>query len=100
MATSKKLNVSANPLPISYKDFSKNPVVGTMFLVIIGISVLYIDIKGTFNNQIEGQGRKIEKLESRVDLVSDALRRCDSSLASATTKLSTLEQLGKIQKIK
>ena len=42
MATSKKLDVSANPLPISFKDFSKNPVVGTMFLVIVGISVLYI----------------------------------------------------------
>ena len=65
MATSKKLDVSANPLPISFKDFSKNPVVGTMFLVIIGISVLYIDIRGTFNNQIEGQGRKIEKLETK-----------------------------------
>ena len=68
MATSKKLDVSANPLPISFKDFSKNPVVGTMFLVIVGISVLYIDIRGTFNNQIEGQGRKIEKLETRVSL--------------------------------
>jgi hypothetical protein len=31
--------------------------------------------------------------------LTNALRKCDSSLAAASTKLSTLEQLGKIQKI-
>jgi hypothetical protein len=61
-----KENVT-NPLPISFKDFSKNPVVGTMFLVIIGISALYIDIRSTFHDQIEKQGIKIEQLESKMD---------------------------------
>jgi len=49
---------------------------------------------------IDGQGSKIEKLEVKVDVLQDAVRRCDSSLSSATTKLSTLNQLGKIQNIK
>jgi hypothetical protein len=71
-----------------------------MFLVIIGISALYVDIRSTFNKQIDGQGSKIEKLEGKVDVLQDAVRRCDSSLSSATTKLSTLNQLGKIQNIK
>ena len=99
MATSKKVNI-ANPLPISFKDFAKNPVVGTLFIVLIAISYLYVDIRSTFNKQIDGQGSKIEKLEVKVDVLQDAVRRCDSSLSSATTKLSTLNQLGKIQNIK
>ena len=38
MATSKKVNVATNPLPISFKEFAKNPVVGTLFLVLNDIS--------------------------------------------------------------
>ncbi len=53
MATSKKIGV--NPLPISFKDFAKQPIVGTLFVVLIGISYLYIDIKGTFQGQIQSQ---------------------------------------------
>ena len=43
---------------------------------------------------------KVIKLEEKVDVMQILLRRTDSSLAAATTKLSTLEQLGKIQMIK
>jgi hypothetical protein len=86
--------------PVTFKEFSKNPVVGTMFLVIIGISGLYVDIRTTFNKQIDGQGSKIEKMEVKVDMLTDAVRRADSALSSTTTKISTLEQLGAIQKLK
>lgn len=94
-----KENVT-NPLPISFKDFSKNPVVGTMFLVIIGISALYIDIRSTFHDQIEKQGVKIEQLESKMDAMGQSLIKCESAMSGASAKLSTLESLGKIQKIK
>lgn len=94
-----KQNVT-NPLPISFKDFSKNPVVGTMFLVIIGISALYIDIRSTFHDQIEKQGIKIEQLESKMDAMGQSLIKCESAMSGASAKLSTLESLGKIQKIK
>ena len=100
MATSKKLNVGANPLPLNFKEFSKNPVVGTLFLVLIAISYLYIDVRSTFKDQITSQAVKVQSLDNKVDIMQMALRRCDSSLAVATTKLSTLEQLGKIQHIR
>ncbi len=90
----------SNPLPIGFKDFSKNPVVGTMFLVIIGISALYIDIRSTFHDQIEKQGIKIEQLESKMDAMGQSLIKCESAMSGASAKLSTLESLGKIQKIK
>jgi hypothetical protein len=100
MATSKKVNVAASPLPISFKEFAKNPVVGTLFLVLIAISYLYIDVRSTFKDQITSQAVKVQSLDNKVDIMQAALRKCDSSLAVATTKLSTLEQLGKIQHIK
>jgi hypothetical protein len=99
MAIKEKVNLT-NPLPISFRDFSKNPVVGTMFLVIIGISVLYIDIRGNFNSQLESQSAKIEKLEQKMDAMGQSLIKCESAMSGASAKLSTLESLGKIQKIK
>ena len=86
-------------MPIKYKEFAKNPVVGTLFVVLVAIGYLYVDVRSTFQGQAKNQDVKIEKLETRLDVVTNALRKCDSSLAAASTKLSTLEQLGKIQKI-
>jgi hypothetical protein len=79
--------------------FASNPVVGTLFVVLVAIGYLYVDVRSTFQGQAKNQDVKIEKLETRLDVVTNALRKCDSSLAAASTKLSTLEQLGKIQKI-
>ena len=87
-------------LPMTFKEFAKNPVVATLFIVLAGIGALYIDVRSTFQNQAKAQDYRIEKLENRVDLVQGALRRSDSSNAVSNTKLSTLEQLGKIEKIK
>ena len=87
-------------LPVTFKEFSKNPVVGTLFIVLIAIGYLYIDVRSTFQNQGKSQDLRIEKLENRVDIVSQALRRSDSISAVSNTKLSTLEKLGKIQNIK
>jgi hypothetical protein len=93
---------SLNPVAsiMDFKTFSKNPIVGTLFLVLIAISYLYIDVKSTFKEQISSQSDKVVKLEEKVDLMQLVLRKTDSSLAAATSKLSTLEQLGKIQSIK
>ena len=87
-------------MPVTFKEFSKNPVVGTLFIVLIAIGYLYVDIRSTFQGSIQKNDVGIEKLESRVDLVQQALRRSDSLNAVSNTKLSTLEQLGKIEKIK
>jgi hypothetical protein len=94
------MKIQTNTMPLSFKDFSKNPIVGTMFLVIIGISALYIDIRSTFHDQINNQGAKIEKLEAKMDEMGQSLIKCESAMSGANAKLSTLEQLGKIQKIK
>lgn len=98
MAPKKGLNVSANPLPISFKDFAKNPVVGTLFVVLIGISYLYIDIKSTFKGQIDSQEFRISNLEHKDSLKTQALIECKTALSATTTKLETLDALGAIKK--
>lgn len=83
--------------PISFKEFSKNPVVGTMFIVLIAIGYLYIDIRGVFEEQSIKQEQRIEKLETKVEVLSNILRVTDSALASANMKIITLESLGEIK---
>jgi len=100
MAPKKDLNISANPLPISFKDFAKNPIVGTLFLVLIAISYLYVDIRTTFKEQATSQNVRIEKVEGRLDRVQEALRVSDSAKAVTTTQLQTLQQLGAIKGLK
>jgi hypothetical protein len=87
-------------MPISFKEFSKNPVIGTLFVVLLAIGYLYIDVRKTFTDQASNQAVKIEKLEVKDEALHDAVRKLDSSLSSANSKLSTLEQLGAIQNIK
>lgn len=94
----KKPSISANPLPISFKDFAKNPVVGTLFLVLIAISYLYVDVRTTFKDNAKAQDVRIEKVEGRLDAVQEALRRSDSTKAVTTTQLKTLQELGAIKK--
>lgn len=83
--------------PITFKEFAKEPVKGLLFIVIIAIGYLYVDGKINYNNQIEKQGAKIEVLEQKLDGLVDQLRRSDSALSSAVSKINVLQELGKIK---
>ena len=100
MATAKK-KIGLNPVPgiMDFKTFAKNPIVATLFLVLCGISGLYLDIRSTFQSQAKSQDFRIEKVENRLDLVQEALRRSDSAKAVSTTQLKTLQELGAIKSI-
>lgn len=91
----KELKVSA--LPISFAEFAKEPVKGLMFICLVAVGYLYVDGKINYSNQIEAQGQKIEALETKVDLLTNQLRRSDSALSSAMSKIATLQELGKIK---
>ena len=98
MANSKsKLNLNPVTSVMSFREFSKDPIKGTMFLVIIGITVLYVDIRGNFNNQIDSQDARITNLEYKDSLKTQALIECKTALSSTTTKLETLDALGAIK---
>jgi hypothetical protein len=67
--------------------------------VLIAISYLYIDVRTTFKEQATSQNVRIEKVETRLDKVQEALRVSDSTKAVTTTQLQTLQQLGAIKKL-
>lgn len=93
----KEVKVSTNPLPISFKEFAKEPVKGLMFICLVAVGYLYVDGKVNYSNQIEKQGKKIELLEEKVDVLTNQLRKSDSALSSAMSKIATLQELGKIK---
>ena len=98
MAIKKEGVLGVNPLPISFKEFVKNPVIGTLFVVLIGISYLYVDIKSTFKGQIQSQEYRISNLEHKDSLKTQALMECKTALSATSTKLETLQDLGAIKK--
>ncbi len=89
----KKISV----LPISFEQFSKDPVKGFLFITLIAIGYLYVDQKLMYTEQIESQGNKIEKLEAKIDALSIQLKRSDSLLSATTSKILVLQELGKIK---
>jgi len=66
-------------------------------MAVLAIGYLYVDNKMTYNEQIEKQGAKIDKLEEKIDLLTTQLKKSDSLLASAASKIATLQELGKIK---
>ena len=83
--------------PISFKEFAKEPVKGLMFLCILSVGYLYVDIKISNNKIQESQNKKIELLEKKVYELSEQLRKSDSTLSAAASKIKTLQELGKIK---
>ncbi len=86
-----------SPLPLSFKEFAKEPVKGVLFIALLAIGYLYVDNKFTYNDQIEKQSQKIDKLEAKIDILTMQLKRSDSLLAAAASKILTLQELGKIK---
>lgn len=83
--------------PISFKEFAKEPVKGLMFICIIAVGYLYVDIKMSNSSMQKAQNEKIEKLELKVEELTTALRKSDSALAAAASKIAVLQDLGKIK---
>lgn len=93
-----KINIGANPLPISFAQFVKNPKEGILFLAIIALSYLYIDIRGTFKEDKQSAWARISALEYKDSIRTQALIDCKTALSSTTTKIETWESMGAIKK--
>ncbi len=87
----------AAKLPVSFKEFAKEPVKGLMFLCILAVGYLYVDIKMTNSSTQKTMNGKIEKLEIKVEQLTDQLRKSDSALSAAASKIKVLQELGQIK---
>ena len=81
--------------PISFEQFSKDPVKGMLFIMLMAVGYLYIDGKMNYQSQITKHEEKIVVLENKIDLLTTALKRSDSALAVTVTKLEILTQIKK-----
>ncbi|HAW53100.1 MAG TPA: hypothetical protein DCX54_12340 [Flavobacteriales bacterium] len=83
-------------LPVTFEQFSKDPVKAVTFCMLVVVAYLWYDNKTNYQAQIDHHQAKIEELEAKVDKCLVQLKRSDSALAAATTKLEVLSALGKI----
>ena len=84
-------------MPVSYKDFAKDPVKALLFITLSAIGYLYIDNKMNYQDQVDNCYNKTELLETKVESMNLKMRRSDSALAVAVTKLEILVKLNQIE---
>jgi hypothetical protein len=82
-------------LPIDFKQFSKDPVKGLLFLVLSAVAYLYVDNRMNYTNQIEKCDKKVTELTAKITNLEERLRRSDSTLARAAAKLELINEMGK-----
>lgn len=92
----KGVKISPSLLPISFKQFAKNPVVGSLFLTFSAIAYMYIAAE----KKDVAQKIKDEKQDHKIEVLYDLVRKSDSANAVSTTQLKTLQQLGAIKGLK
>jgi hypothetical protein len=91
-------------LPISFKDFSKDPVKGLLFIVLLAVGYLYYDNKTSYQSitteykeQFGNCQNKVAELENKIELQNIKLKRSDSTMAIAVARLEVLNEINKIK---
>lgn len=80
-------------LPISFEQFSKDPIKAIMFLILCAVGYLYADNKMNLNSQIEKCDTNVAQLTKKIDVLEERLRKSDSTLARAGAKLEMLNEI-------
>lgn len=78
-------------IPMSYKDFLKNPVIGILFLSLFAITYLYLDNKSNYKDVISKQENRIIKLEGTVERLQVVVNRRDSLIMVINSRLNNLK---------
>lgn len=104
MATRKKTSSAVEAVtgaikpPISFKEFSKDPVKGLMFICIVAVGYLYVDIKMSNEKNVGKQDVTIQKLENKVDTLQLQVVKLVSEASAMSSKIQVLESLDKLPK--
>ena len=77
--------------PISFEQFSKDPVKGLLFIVIVAIGYLYVDIKMNYSGQVGKCDTQNVVLNEKVERLTEHIRRSDSTLGYMVSKVEMLE---------
>ena len=83
-------------LPVTFEQFSKNPVAAVAFCMLLVVGYLYVDLRSGYTEQIDKANNKIDALEIKIDKMAYALKRSDSALSAAITELRIINTIKKI----
>lgn len=78
-------------LPISFEQFSKDPVKGLLFILIVAVGYLYVDIKMSAADQLGKCDDEVQMLNQKVDKLTNHVRRSDSTLGYSIAKIEMSE---------
>ena len=91
-------------LPVNFEQFKKSPVSAIAFIMLLAVGYLYIDNRINYTKQIEKCDvylerceKSVNKLNGKLDHLEERLRKSDSTLARAVTRLEVLNELGVIK---
>jgi hypothetical protein len=76
----------------TFDQFTKNPVGAIAIICLMAVSWLYVDLRGTYKEQIAISNQKIEKLEYKIDQLQIQLKKSDSTLSAAITELRIINE--------
>jgi hypothetical protein len=94
MAAPKKTEVKIpSAMPISFEQFSKDPVKGLLFIVLAAIGYLYVDGKMNYTKQIDACNIEVVILNQKIDKLTEHIRRSDSTLGYMISKVEMLQIL-------
>lgn len=78
-------------MPISFKEFSSDPVKGLLFIVVVAIAYLYIDIRMNYSGQVNKCDEEVVVLDQKIDRLTEHVRRSDSTLGYMISKVEMLQ---------
>lgn len=81
-------------MPISFKEFSSDPVKGLLFIVVVAIGYLYIDIRMNYSGQVSKCDEEVVVLDQKIDRLTEHVRRSDSTLGYMISKVEMLQIIG------
>jgi hypothetical protein len=83
-------------LPVTFEQFSKNPVAAVAFCMLLVVGYLYVDLRSGYTEQIDKANNKIDAMEIKIDKMAYALKRSDSALSAAITELRIINTVKKL----
>ena len=94
--TAPKKTPNANPLPVSFDQFRKNPVAAVAFCMLLAVSYLYMDLRASNQTQIDECRQEIVALRAEQKQAYKMLKTADSALSAAITELRIINSMKKL----
>lgn len=66
--------------PINFEQFKSNPIAGIAFISVIAVGFLFYELRASYNEQLDNQDKRIEKLETKIEEYQERLEEVNQKL--------------------